>query len=329
MKRRGLEFRECASQPKAHYRTGASLLIKLKSEISSAPMKPGRGSRTAVLVCMGRAVAHGMTTESRFADPTAFALLPDDARARVERFRAGAVPKGIRAHLEHTYLDRHTKVMVARTVAIDDAVREASSPQLVILGAGLDGRAWRMPELSETTVFEVDHPDTQREKRERVAALTQAARDVRFAPVDFTRDNLDDVLAAAGHDPILSTTWLWEGVVMYLAPADIEATLAIIDHRSAAGSRLIVAYHCPAFMLRLIGPVVRRLGEPLRSSFTADKMRTLLAKYGFRVVWDADLPTIGGAMSAEIAQATRRWKHLRIVTADRPASRREASVLVS
>jgi len=265
---------------------------------------------------MGRAVAHEMTTESRFADPTALALLPDEARARVERFRAGAAPKGIRAHFEHNYLDRQSKVMVARTVAIDDAVRGASSPQLVILGAGLDGRAWRMPELSGTTVFEVDHPDTQREKRERVAALTQAARDVRFAPVDFTRDNLDDALAAAGHDPALATTWLWEGVVMYLTPADIEATLAIIDHRSAPGSRLIVAYHTPAFMLRLIGPVVRRLGEPLRSSFTPDAMRALLAGYRFGVVWDADIPAIGGAMSAEIAQGTRRWKHLRIVIAD-------------
>jgi hypothetical protein len=80
---------------------------------------------------------------------------------------------------------------------------------------------------------------------------------------------------------------------------------------------LIVAYHTPAFMLRLIGPVVRRLGEPLRSSFTPDAMRELLAGYGFRVVWDADIPTIGGAMSAEIVQATRRWRHLRIVTADR------------
>jgi hypothetical protein len=85
-------------------------------------MKPGRGSRTAVFVCMGRAVAHGMTTESRFSDPTALALLPDDARARVERFRSGVAPKGIRGRLEHTYLDIHTKVMVARTVAIDDAV---------------------------------------------------------------------------------------------------------------------------------------------------------------------------------------------------------------
>jgi len=266
---------------------------------------------------MGRAVAHGATTESRFSDPTALALLPDDARARVERFRAGAEPKGLRARMEHTYIDNLSKVMVARTVAIDDAVREASSPQLVILGAGLDGRAWRMRELGKTTVFEVDHPDTQREKRERVAALSQAARDVRFTPVDFTRDSLDDALTAAGHDPALATTWLWEGVVMYLMPADIEATLAVIKRRSTSGSRLIVMYHSPALMLRLIGPIVRRMGEPLRSSFTADTMRALVARYGFGVVWDADMPTIGGEMSAEIAQATRRMKHLRIVTADR------------
>jgi methyltransferase (TIGR00027 family) len=223
----------------------------------------------------------------------------------------------MRAHIERNYLYRHSKVMVARTITIDDAVRGASSPQLVILGAGLDGRAWRLPELTETTVFEVDHPDSQREKRERVAALTQAARDVRFAPVDFTRDSLDDALAAAGHDPTLATTWLWEGVVMYLTPADVEATLAVTRRRSAAGSRLIVAYHSPAFMRRIVGLFARRLGEPLRSAFTADKMRAMLAEYGFGVVWDADLPTIGGAMSAEIAEGTRRWKHLRIVIADR------------
>jgi O-methyltransferase involved in polyketide biosynthesis len=39
-------------------------------------------------------------------------------------------------------------MMVARTVAIDGAIRTAVSSQVVILGAGLDGRAWRMPELA-------------------------------------------------------------------------------------------------------------------------------------------------------------------------------------
>jgi methyltransferase (TIGR00027 family) len=291
--------------------------------LCSRSMKPGRASRTAVLVCMGRAAAHGATPVARFADPTALALLPDDARARVERFRAGTAPKGVRARLAWAYLRHQSKMMVVRTIAIDDAVRAAASPQLVILGAGLDGRAWRMPELRDAVVFEVDHPDSQRDKRGRVAALTQAARDVRFVPVDFARDDLDHALASAGHDPARATTWLWEGVVMYLTPADVDATLAAIERRSASGSRLIVAYHSPALILRLVGPILHRIGEPLLSAFTADAMRALLAKHGFGVVEDEDLPTIGATLSADLARATRVVKHQRIATADRlvPAER--------
>jgi methyltransferase (TIGR00027 family) len=269
-----------------------------------------------VLVCMGRAIAHGASTVSGFADPTALALLPDEARARVERFRAGDEPKGVRARLGHAYLEKLSKAMVVRTVVIDDAVRAAASRQLVILGAGLDGRAWRMPELSEAIVFEVDHPDSQRDKRARAAMLTKIARDVRFVPVDFTRDNLNDALATAGHDPARATTWIWEGVVMYLTPNDVEATLAVVERRSVVGSRLIIAYHSPTFLLRLIGPALRLLGEPLRSASTVSEMRALLARYGFRVVQDEDLPTIGRNLGADTAQATRTMEHLRIATAD-------------
>ncbi len=55
-----------------------------------------------------------------------------------------------------------------RTVILDRAI--ASGPpaeQLVILGAGLDSRAWRLDGLKDTVVFEVDHPGSQAWKRER------------------------------------------------------------------------------------------------------------------------------------------------------------------
>ncbi len=73
--------------------------------------------------------------------------------------------------------------MVPRTVAIDEALREAvggadgeavgdrgvrRAEQLVVLGAGLDGRPWRMPELAAVAVFEVDHPASQRDKLDRL-----------------------------------------------------------------------------------------------------------------------------------------------------------------
>jgi methyltransferase (TIGR00027 family) len=214
------------------------------------------------------------------------------------------------------YLRRQAKSMLARTVAIDDAIREAPSQQLVILGAGLDGRAWRMPELAQVTVFEVDHPDTQRDKRARVSLLEQVAQEVRFVPVDFERERLGDALAAAGHDADRPTTWVWEGVVMYLDPSDVEATLAAVERRSAPKSRLIVVYHSPALLLRVVGPILRVIGEPLRSTYTKDAMSALLRKYGFRVASDRDNAQIGAALSPEIGKATKVITHQRIAIAD-------------
>ncbi len=53
-----------------------------------------------------------------------------------------------------------------RTVILDRAL--AASPpveQVVILGAGLDSRAWRLDSLKDTVVFEVDFPASQAWKR--------------------------------------------------------------------------------------------------------------------------------------------------------------------
>ena len=278
-------------------------------------MKPGYESKTAVHVCMGRALADGDPTLPGFSDATAFVLLPDEARRRVERVRAEGNPRGLRKAIEHGYLVRQSKITAVRTQAIDEAVREASSAQLVILGAGLDGRAWRMTDLAEVVVFEVDHPDSQREKRKRVESLGQSAREVRFVPLDFAQGDLERALSAAGHDPSRPTTWLWEGVVMYLTRPAIEATLSVIARRSALGSSLTVLYHSPALILHLVGSIVRWLGEPLRSSFSPEALRALLGGYGFQVVRDRSVAEVGRVLSPELAAATKVAAHLRIVTA--------------
>ena len=51
-------------------------------------MKPGRESQTAVMVASARAALHGRMAGVDFQDPTALALLPEEARRRVEEFRA-------------------------------------------------------------------------------------------------------------------------------------------------------------------------------------------------------------------------------------------------
>ena len=281
-------------------------------------MQEGRASQTAVMVATARALAHLEGSVPGFSDPTAMALIPEEARARVARLGdASGAPQSRRERMSDEFLKGRAQMMAVRTVAIDAEVRAAAARQVVILGAGFDGRAWRMRELGEAVVFEVDHPDTQRDKIGRAAALARRARDVRFVPVDFTRERLDDKLAAAGHDPTRPTTWIWEGVVMYLTRAEIDASLAVVAARSTPGSRLIIAYAAPGLLVPLVRILVRRVGEPLQSVFRPAAMKELLAGAGFAVLRDRDIPTLARALSANTWQATRALKHIRIVAAER------------
>ncbi|WP_067683170.1 class I SAM-dependent methyltransferase [Nocardia miyunensis] len=263
-------------------------------------MKDTEASRTAILVCQGRAVGDGRLAPGRFADPVAVRLLRDDERAEVELARSGSAPSGWRARMRHEMLNATAAVLVTRTVVIDDAVREAGNPQLVVLGAGLDARAWRMPELAGTTVFEVDHPASQGDKRERAEGLEPVAKSLTFVPVDFGRDALGPALAAAGHDPAAATTWIWEGVLPYLTATQVESTLAVVAERSAVGSRLVATYpvHNRVAVLgrRALRVYSRLTGgkDPLEherhiSAWTPEQMGTLLAGYGLTVTTDRDL----------------------------------------
>ena len=154
-------------------------------------MRTHQASRNAVLVCQGRAAAHRRVVPDRFSDPTAMTMLRDDERVPVDQVRAGTPPQGAGQRIDFEMVRASAEVMVPRTIAIDDAVRARLAPQLVILGAGLDGRAWRMAELAEVDVYELDHPASQQDKRERAAGLQPLAKSLRYVPVDFTRDRLD------------------------------------------------------------------------------------------------------------------------------------------
>lgn len=269
-------------------------------------MQAAEGSRTAVLVCQGRAAADGLIAPGRFSDPLAVSLLRDDERSTVEQVRAGAPPAGWADRVEYESVRACAAVLVPRTIMIDDAIRDRTCPQVVFLGAGLDDRAWRMPELAGCVLFEVDHPASQRDKRDRLAGLpalagaaTAEEKPVRFVPVDFTSDRLDNALAAAGHQADTPTTWVWEGVVPYLTRAEVARTTAVVAALSAPASRLVVNYQTSRLSIqagRLVARALHTLArrpsiwadEPWRSLWTSDTMRDLLSQNGFTVVADAN-----------------------------------------
>jgi methyltransferase (TIGR00027 family) len=184
--------------------------------VDAASMTAMEASRTAVLVCQGRAAADGRIAVGRFADPVAITMLREGERIPVDWVRAGTPPAGWAERVDYEAVRACAELMVPRTIAIDEAVRARPAPQVVILGAGLDARAWRMKELAGVDVFEVDHPASQQDKRDWIGDQVPLAGSLRYVPVDLTRDRLDAALTEAGHQPSAPTTWIWEGVVPYL-----------------------------------------------------------------------------------------------------------------
>lgn len=249
-----------------------------------------------MLVCQGRAAADGLAAPGRFADPVAVRLLRAAERTPVDEVRSNTPPRGWRERTAYESVRACAEVVVPRTVAIDEALRTRATRQLVILGAGLDTRAWRLPELARTDVWEVDHPASQKDKRARLAAdLSATARSVRFTPVDFAVDDLGAALDAAGHDPSAPTTWLWEGVVPYLTRNEVRATVAALAARTVPGSALVVNYQAPSaraaagrLLTRVLGSSITS-GEPWRSLWRPQQMAELLAEFGLRVVSDDNL----------------------------------------
>lgn len=261
-------------------------------------MREGTASRTAIWVAVLRGLG-AFDAPAVADDPLAASLVPFPYRVILQA--AARSPVATRALLRSAArvsrnLSRH---MSLRTRAIDDAVQEearAGSTQLVLLGAGLDARAYRLEALADSVVFEVDHPATQRHKRAAAEGHPPLAREVRYVSIDFERESPGDVLLRAGLDPAARATFVWEGVTMYLPRAAIDATLASVARVAAPGSCLVATYYDARPILAQalgLGLLVRAAGEPFRSRMPPEEVRDRLMRQGFEVVSDEGMDAWG------------------------------------
>ena len=135
-------------------------------------------------------------------------------------------------------------IMTPRTRYADDYLRlhyANGCRQLVLLGAGMDSRAFRMGGLDDLKVFEVDQRTIFDVKEPLVANDRPKVAARRVVATDFTaRGAWARDLAAAGFDERTPTVWILEGLLMYLGVDDARELLRDVGRISAPGS---AAFH--------------------------------------------------------------------------------------
>jgi methyltransferase (TIGR00027 family) len=276
-------------------------------------MKEGTPSRTAAWVALARGLAHSLPPQARLADDPYGEAFEDGARTRLQCVLDRV---GLPVH-RFPGVTPWILYMQVRTRVIDDAVRafvRAGGRQLVLLGAGYDTRALRLPELADTRVFEIDHPATQGHKRDVLDRLG-ARSPSRYVTWHFEQrpmSELTGALAELGHDRDARTLTIWEGVTMYLTEPAIDTSLRAIRDWSAPGSRLSMTYFArnridrPSLATRAVQAIVSRVGEPWKWGWNPDQLPAYLGDRGFELVDDV---TTADAARALLPAAFARQVH--------------------
>jgi len=186
-----------------------------------------------------------------------------------------------------------TGFLVTRARFMDDYLQtclDEGIDQLIILGAGLDSRAYRLEQLrSSVKVFEVDHPATQWEKIEKLKKiLGELPQHVVFVSINFNDESLEK-LFDFGYDNQQKTLFIWEGVTHYLTAEAVARTLQFVSWNAANGSSIIFDYveasalttsHKRGEILRM-QRYKRFTGEQLTFGIEEGKIEEFLHRFGY------------------------------------------------
>lgn len=178
--------------------------------------------------------------------------------------------------------------VAVRTRFFDDALQriliESAVTQLVIVAAGLDSRAFRLPLPADLTVFELDRPEVLELKAARLAQLSTIPRCHRIPiPLDLAGD-WSAALQEGGFDRHRPATWLVEGLLFYVTEVQAHHVLGTLSELAAPGSWLLTDIVGDSFLRsRYVADFLAMMaanGSPWR--FGTDDPAALVERHGWR-----------------------------------------------
>ncbi|MBO0864219.1 MAG: SAM-dependent methyltransferase [Mycobacterium sp.] len=162
---------------------------------------------------------------------------------------------------------------------------------VVVLGAGLDTRAYHLAQHSHIPIFEVDLPVNIARKAATVRhALGELPRSVRLVALDFQRDDLLTALAEHGYRTDYRVFFICEGVTQYLTEDGVRRTLEGL-RAAAPGSRFVFTYVRRDFIdgtnrygTRTLYRTVRQRRQLWRFGIQPEDVAGFLDDYGWRLL---------------------------------------------
>ena len=197
---------------------------------------------TALAVAAGRAVETSRP-DALATDPFAAALVAA-ARSHVDLPTQWPAHPDTASPLQQPLLLASIYIGL-RTRFIDDFLRDGATAQTVLLGAGLDTRAYRLDWPAESRVFEIDSANVLQFKNDVLAALSAEPVTERTVLAADLSLPWREKLIGAEFDPERSTTWVLEGLLPYLDDGGQRAVLDDVAALSAAGSRAVIERAVP------------------------------------------------------------------------------------
>lgn len=272
-------------------------------------MKKGQYSRTAEAAAALRANHSLFSKEPIFNDAYAYAMT---SKLWQLLLKQPLMSKLFNSQLVNRTMGRLTAQVVGRSRYAEDQLKQAINKginQYVLVGAGLDSFVLRqLHYYPKLRIFEVDHPDTQYHKKQKLEQLGDISDQIEFVSIDFEKESIADALTRSCFDSNQAAFFAWLGTTHYLENHTTLATLDSIAQIAASGSEVVLDYSIDFNELKGIEKIgtqfvaifTQVLGEPLQGQFKPLDLHHQVEKIGFRVLED---------LSGEAL--TQRYFHMR------------------
>ncbi|MGD8455992.1 MAG: class I SAM-dependent methyltransferase [Anaerolineales bacterium] len=186
--------------------------------------------------------------------------------------------------------------VLSRAKYVEEKLEQAVSDgisQYILIGAGFDSFCLRRPDFSsDLMIFEVDHPATQRIKRQRLKEVSDSSLGgVEFIAVDLEKRTISDALSDSSFSKDEKAFFSWLGTIPYLSEDAVFAVLRDLADFAARDSEIVFDYLIPTSKmthedhqaLRKGMRIIERWGEPVRSYFNPDSFPDDVSHLGYQI----------------------------------------------